>query len=196
MPDPIFADPRLAPLYDLAGPRDDLEHYLGITRSLGAHSVLDVGCGTGSLALLLADTGLSVTGADPALASLDVARGKPGTDRVRWVHGDATTLPSMQADLAIMTGNVAQVFLSDEDWAATLRAVPDGTRIVSDSTLRRRSQTEFEDSLTHTGFTVLDIKHAPDRPPRVRLPGAEDERGGHPQLGCARTAADECVAAA
>ena len=43
-------------------------------------------------------------------------------DRVRWVRGYAPDLPLLQADLATMTGNVAQVFLTDDDWAATLRA--------------------------------------------------------------------------
>jgi SAM-dependent methyltransferase len=51
-----------------------------------------------------------------------VARTKPGADRVRWVHGDATDLPPLQVDLATMTGNVAQVFVTDAAWAATLRA--------------------------------------------------------------------------
>jgi len=34
-------------------------------------------------ALLLAERGVEVVGVDPAGASLDVARGKPGADRVR-----------------------------------------------------------------------------------------------------------------
>jgi SAM-dependent methyltransferase len=42
---------------------------------------------------------------------------------VRWLHGDATGLPALQVDLATMTANVAHVFLTDEDWAATLRGV-------------------------------------------------------------------------
>jgi SAM-dependent methyltransferase len=67
--------------------------------------------------------GIEVTGVDPALASLDVARAKPGADRVRWLHGDATTLPPLQVDLAVMTGNVAQAIASDQEWAATLRGV-------------------------------------------------------------------------
>jgi hypothetical protein len=41
---------------------------------------------------------------------------------VRWVHGYATDLPPLQVDLATMTGNVAQVFLTDAAWAATLGA--------------------------------------------------------------------------
>jgi len=125
MPDPIFAHPRLAAIYDeLDGPRDDLDAYEAIAHELGAQSILDVGCGTGTLALRLAATGHTVTGVDPAAASLAVARAKPGADRVRWIEGDATTLPDdVQADLAVMTGNVAQVFTTDEAWAATLRAV-------------------------------------------------------------------------
>ena len=89
----------------------------------GARSVLDVGCGTGTLACMLARRGLEVTAADPALASLEVARRKPGADLVRWLHADAASLPRLQADLVVMTGNVAQVFVADQEWAAALRAV-------------------------------------------------------------------------
>ncbi|KOV84965.1 bifunctional 2-polyprenyl-6-hydroxyphenol methylase/3-demethylubiquinol 3-O-methyltransferase UbiG [Nocardia sp. NRRL S-836] len=121
MADPIFSDPRLAALYDaFDGPRDDLELYLGIADELGARSVLDVGCGTGCLAVSLAERGRTVVGVDPALASLELARAK--SSLVTWVHGDATTLPPLRVDLAVMTGNVAQVFLGD-DWEATLRGV-------------------------------------------------------------------------
>ena len=124
MPDPIFDDRRLAEIYDPLDPdRSDLDVYAAIADELGARSVLDVGCGTGTFACLLAERGLEVTGVDPAAASLDVARTKPGADRVTWLHGDATTLPPLQVDLATMTANVAQVFVTDEDWAATLSTV-------------------------------------------------------------------------
>jgi 2-polyprenyl-3-methyl-5-hydroxy-6-metoxy-1,4-benzoquinol methylase len=72
--DPIFAHPRLAPVYDaFDGDRDDLTAYLSIAGELGAERVLDVGCGTGCLAILLAESGRSVMGVDPARASLEVA---------------------------------------------------------------------------------------------------------------------------
>lgn len=125
-PDTAFADPRLAYLYDVfEDDRVDLDAYVAIVDEVGARTVVDIGCGTGSLAIRLASTGLSVVGVDPAGASLDVARVKQYGDRVTWLHGDATTLQGrgLAADLAVMTGNVAQVFVSDDDWAATLDAV-------------------------------------------------------------------------
>ncbi|MFE5310079.1 class I SAM-dependent methyltransferase [Isoptericola sp. NPDC056605] len=122
MPDAVFADPTLARLYDPLDPdRRDLVPYLTLAHELGARRVLDVGCGTGTFACLLAAEGFEVVGVDPAGASLEVARGKPGAERVRWLHGDATTLPPLQTDLATMTGNVAQVFGTDDAWSATLR---------------------------------------------------------------------------
>jgi SAM-dependent methyltransferase len=122
--DAIYADRRLAEVYDPLDPdRRDLDAYAAMVDEFGARSVLDIGCGTGTFACLLARRGITVTGVDPAAASLRVALGKPGADRVRWVHGYATDLPPLQVDLATMTGNVAQVFVTDAEWAATLGAV-------------------------------------------------------------------------
>lgn len=232
MPDAIFSEPRLAQIYDLVeGERDDLDHYLSIAAEFGAGSVLDVGCGTGTFACLLAERGVEAVGVDPAAASLDIARAKPGAQRVQWVHGDVTSLPGLQVDLATMTGNVGMVFLTDEDWSATLRGVyaalrpsghlvfevrdparqpwlnwnrgatctkldvpgaggvetwldvtevnggcvtyrrtyifaADGMTLTSDSTSRFRSQAEIESSLQSTGYTLVDVRDAPDRPGR------------------------------
>jgi len=49
------------------GDRSDLDAYLAMAGEFGARRVLDIGCGTGTLACLLAARGLEVTGADPAL---------------------------------------------------------------------------------------------------------------------------------
>lgn len=54
-------------------------------------SVADLGCGTGSLSVLLAGNGFSVTGLDISERMLQLARAKSaaaGVD-VRFVHGDA-----------------------------------------------------------------------------------------------------------
>jgi SAM-dependent methyltransferase len=94
VPDASFAVRRLAEIYDpVEGERDDLDHYLAMAAEFDARSVLDVGCGTGTFACLLADSGIEVVGVDPAAASLDIARAKPGAERVRWLHGSQTDPP-------------------------------------------------------------------------------------------------------
>lgn len=124
MPDAIFSHPRLAAVYDaFDGDRDDLGLYLDLADELQARSVLDVGCGTGCLALQLAASGRSVVAVDPAEASLRVAKAKPGADQVTWIQGGVSALPTLSLDLAVMTGNVAQVFLGDDEWAHALRVI-------------------------------------------------------------------------
>ncbi len=229
MADAQYEDPRLARIYDaLNADRSDLDVYAALVNELDARSALDVGCGTGTFACLLAQGGLVVLGLDPAAASLEVARMKPGADRVHWIHGDAAALPPLEVDVATMTGNVAQVFVSDDDWRVTLRAIrqalrPGGnlvfesrvpedqawrrwtpedshvradiedvgivdvwvemtdvegplvsfrtrfvfererTVLTSDSTLRFRTREELADSLSEAGFTVQEVRDAPDR---------------------------------
>jgi SAM-dependent methyltransferase len=124
--------PRLAEVYDALDPdRRDLDAYVDLLDQKGARSVVDMGCGTGTFAIMLASRGIDVTGVDPAQASLAVARAKPRADGVRWQLGDAATAGGGPVDAVTMTGNVAQVFLTDEDWRRALRGAanllrPDG----------------------------------------------------------------------
>lgn len=129
MADECFGHPRLAAIYDpLDADRSDLDAYLRMAEEFEAHQVLDIGCGTGVFALLLADRGIEVVGFDPALASIDVAQTKPGSERVRWICGDATDLPPLQVDLATMTANVAQAIVDPPAWQKTLRGAYEALR--------------------------------------------------------------------
>jgi SAM-dependent methyltransferase len=160
VPDAIFAHPRLASVYDaFDGPRDDLAAYVSIAGELGAGRVLDVGCGTGCLPILLAGTGRTVVGVDPAAASIEVAKSKDGSAVVTWIQGDAAGIPAIGADLALMTGNVAQVFLADEDWAQALQAIGAALRprgyLVFET--RRPERRAWEEWAADTGPVTLDI---------------------------------------
>ena len=116
-----YTDPRLAAVYDPLNPPDAADAFYLDLAGDRPLTILDVGCGTGRLATALAERGQRVTGADPAGAMLDVARRRPGGDRVRWVEGTAGTLALGPAfDLIIMTGHVFQVFLEDNAVLAAL----------------------------------------------------------------------------
>lgn len=121
-----FTDPRLVAIYDTVNAYDadaQPRFYAELALQLGAESIVDVGCGTGLITCELARQHYRMIGVDPAPAMLGVARRRPYGDRVRWIEGDASRLGAPDVDLAIMSGKVAQFFLSDESWQATLAAV-------------------------------------------------------------------------
>jgi SAM-dependent methyltransferase len=157
-----YVDARCAAIYDVfEGPeRDDLEVYVAMVEEFVAASVLDVGCGTGTFASMLAGRGVEVVGVDPSALALDVARTKPRADLVIWTHGTAVELAPMQVDMAFMTANVAQVFLSDEDWSENLRAIHDrlreGGRLVFES--RRPERRVWEDWTEGATRTSAEIE--------------------------------------
>jgi len=169
VPDPAFDDPRLAAIYDALDPdRSDLDAYLAMVEDFGARSVLDLGCGTGVFALLLAERDLEVIGVDPAGASLDVARAKPGADRVTWIHGDASAIPAgVRVEVVTMTANVAQVFLTDADWHATLVACRDalrlGGRLIFESRdPERRAWEEWTEAATRSTTLIPGVGRVTD----------------------------------
>lgn len=232
MADLIFENERLVHIYDVFdGERSDLAHYVNLVKELRAKSILDVGCGTGSLALLLAQDQLQVVALDPAAASVKFAQTKPQSEKVTWLVGEVTGLAaSASFDLALMTGNVAQVFVSDSDFEKTLIGVNQQLKsggyfvfevrdplktawtgwtrektfkrlyvsaeigwvqtwcellevkddvvtfewsylfestneaIRSKSTLRFRSREQVTELLVRSGFTIQDVRDAPDRP--------------------------------
>jgi 2-polyprenyl-3-methyl-5-hydroxy-6-metoxy-1,4-benzoquinol methylase len=133
-----FNDPRLVAVYDaqFSWSRDD-DFFLSVVNETGLARVLDLGCGTGRLALGMAAAGHTVTGVDPARASLNAARAKPGADQVTWIEGESSVLTDRSFEVAVMTSHVAQFFVSDLAWAGTLadlkRSLVPGGRLVFDT---------------------------------------------------------------
>jgi SAM-dependent methyltransferase len=132
-----FNDPRLVAVYDAAfgWARDD-DFFLAVAAEKGPARVLDLGCGTGRLTLAMAAAGHHVTGIDPATASLEAARRKPGAEQVTWIVG---TSPELEGsfDVTVLTSHVAQFLITDEEWDRTFsdvqRALVPAGRLVFDT---------------------------------------------------------------
>src|ERR1700742_4564248 len=108
--------------YDELNPADnDYRFYAALAASAGASRAVDLGCGTGTLTRMLASAGARVTGIDPDPEMLRVARSKDREGRVDWRLGCSDILESESAELAVMSGHVAQVFTADDAWLAALR---------------------------------------------------------------------------
>ncbi len=135
----IYKDPGVARFYDPSHgwdqKRADFDYCASLAEDAG--SVLDLGCGTGELIAALAQD-RRAAGVDGAAPMLEIARQRPGGDRVDWVHGDARTVRLDRTfDLIVLTGHAFQVFLTDADQAAALATIaahlaPDG-RFIFDS---------------------------------------------------------------
>lgn len=124
MSDKLFADARLAKLYNLYAPwheRADIAFYLPLLA--GADSVLDLGCGTGALLRRARAEGHAgrLVGLDPAEAMLAVARESADVEWVQGAVGGADAPAwSAEFDLVVMTGHAFQVLLSDAEAQAAL----------------------------------------------------------------------------
>lgn len=175
--DRLYHDPALADFYDLENGWDRSPDF-AFCRALAeeAGSVLDLGCGTGELAVALSGDRV-IVGVDPAPAMLEIAKAKPGADGVEFVEGDARTLRlGRRFDLVLLTGHAFQVFLTLEDRRAALATIAahlaPGGRFVFDS--RNPACREWEEwgpeqsmrLVEHPRFGAVsawnDIAHDPD----------------------------------
>jgi len=79
---------------------------------------LDIGTGTGEVAVRAARAGAEVTAVDISENLLDIARRKPGAERVVWELGDAQALRFGDAGFDVVVSCFAVIFAPDQYAAA------------------------------------------------------------------------------
>lgn len=88
-------------------------------------AVLEIACGTGRVAVRLAQEGIELVGLDLSPAMLSVAREKSiGMSNLRWVQGDMRSFKLGEMfGLVIIPGHSFQNILTAEDQVATLTSI-------------------------------------------------------------------------
>ena len=113
-----YNQPELAVLYDDENVWDiSAEFYLDLARRFRITTLLDLGCGTGTVTRGIARAlGCDAVGVDPAEPMLEIARRNAGDAPVEWFLDDARTVRlDRQFDLIIMTGHAFQAMLTEAD---------------------------------------------------------------------------------
>ncbi len=136
----------------------DLLRERGLAR--GA-SILDAGCGTGSLALKLAAEGYRVTGVDLSPEMIARARKKDPARSVDLRVGDITSLAlGSTFDAVVSVADVFNHLESLDDWEAALKSLhahlrPGGLLLVDAMTCRGLEQLDQQSVQERGGITLI-----------------------------------------
>lgn len=99
---------------------EDLEAYLLLAERFGG-PVLDIGCGTGRVALHLAAAGFDITGVEPSAAMLAIGRTRPGIGDVTLIQSQAAGFFSpTRFGLAVLAFSTFQHFHTQDDQLSAL----------------------------------------------------------------------------
>lgn len=128
-----FSNPRLVAIYDTVNAIDEYkDFYLELARRYDATTIIDIGCGSGLLTYEFSKQGHKLIAIEPSLPMIERTLERVYDSPIRFIHGGVENLDSLgaleeakslRADLAVMTGHVAQFFLDDDDWKAALKSI-------------------------------------------------------------------------
>lgn len=169
---------RYAPLYDASGQvRFALLTHAFLRELLAQHPApgrraLDLACGTGTLALLLADEGWAVTGLDSSAPMLAQARAKAAggaaTRQVRFLRADmrsaSSILPAAGFDLVTCTYDSLNYMLTPQDLAACFtvaaHALAPGGLYVADMNTRHFLEHDWGECLVREQDGYVQIEQS------------------------------------
>ena len=131
-------------------------------RGLGSGaSILDAGCGTGSLCAMLAQEGFRMTGVDLSPGMIAQARLKDPDGKVDWQIGDITTLRLGRGfDAAVSVADVFNHLESLDEWELALRGLndhlrPGGLVCIDTMTCRGLEQLDVHSVQERGGVTLI-----------------------------------------
>lgn len=124
--DPTFYGERIADVYDDLYREVDEKAVDRLAEFAGEGSALELGIGTGRIALPLHQRGVSVVGIDASAAMLAKLRAKPQGEKIRVIHGDFSTFElEDRFHLIYVVFNTFYGLLTQEAQVRCLRSVAD-----------------------------------------------------------------------
>lgn len=147
-------------------------HEIIVAHPVAGRRVLDLACGTGTLAMLLADEGWEVTGVDRSPAMLAQALAKSGDTAIdqglRFLQGDmrrvAEVLPPAGFDLVSCTYDSLNYMLSVDDLAACFEsaayALAPGGLFVADMNTRHFLEFDWGDCAVREQDGYIQIEQS------------------------------------
>ena len=107
--------------------KDDIKFYIDYAKSRNCKNILELGCGTGRVAIMLAKEGFKVTGIDLSNEMLDVFRAKiDGSvkDNIELIYGSMADFNlNRKFDLIIVPFRAFQCLTDDKDIENSLKCV-------------------------------------------------------------------------
>ena len=153
---------------ELAATGSDVHGEASLVRSYGPASVLDAGCGTGRVAVALADQGVDVVGVDLDASMLATAvRRRPD---ITWVQADLVSLDlGRRFDVVVMAGNVV-LFTppgteADVVAACARHLAPGGTLLAGFQLDRSYDLRTYDEHASAAGLRLVDRWATWDRAP-------------------------------
>jgi SAM-dependent methyltransferase len=125
-------------------------------------TLLDVGCGTGNVALAAAARGLDATGVDPATGLIELARDRAtreGAD-ARFIVGEAASLPLPDAAFDAVVSAFGVIFAPDPS-----RAVAEMLRVTRPAGVLALSSWLATGAVFEAGQALREALPAGDQPP-------------------------------
>jgi ubiquinone/menaquinone biosynthesis C-methylase UbiE len=155
-----------AEYYDLFIVNDDIPFYLSMAEKYGS-PILELACGTGRVALKLAEAGYEVVGVDATKQMLKVARANarnlPGNVRspISFLKGDITDLDLQQSFSLVIIPSSFRFCLTTEQQLACLNSAKrhldeDGVTIETENAVALIDDKEADRLLQLSGFEVLE----------------------------------------